>query len=403
MLRGDVVNGNAAYIGRALSSIGLPPVWSSVISDKMDAIKEAVNTALTRAHVIILTGGLGPTPDDLTKEAVAEFFGFPLEENADLLAHVHALFGSRGMEMPEASRNQSLFPTGAKKIPNPHGTAAGIHIERDGRHVLCLPGVAIETQQMTDEYVVPMLRQAFPDVHIFTKTLRLANIGESHLIQRVGRQDEIASHVSMAYLPHHGVLDLRLTARSPDRHEAEAQIAHVEAMIREQVSEHIYATGSTTLATVIGNILTNRGQMLAVAESCTGGLVSDMITDTPGSSRWYDRSWITYSNAAKSANVGVAEELIALHGAVSQEVAQAMALGARTSAGTDWGIATTGIAGPDGGTPEKPVGTVWIAVVSESSSSTRLLQLSGLRETIKLRTAHAVLYLLYRSLMGYAN
>ncbi|HEY3294646.1 MAG TPA: competence/damage-inducible protein A [bacterium] len=403
VLRGDIVNGNAAYIGRALSAIGFPPSWSSVIADKMDVIKSALQTALSRAHVIVLTGGLGPTPDDLTRDAVAQFFDLPLQEDPVLLEHVEALFRSRGMVMPETSRNQSLFPIGASKLPNPHGTAAGIHIERDGRHVFCLPGVAIEAQQMTDESVVPIVREIFPDVQVFTKTLRLAGIGESHLMQQVGRQEEICAHVSVAYLPHHGLLDLRLTAHSTDRLEAEAQIAFAEAIIREHVWEHIYATGSAKLGAVIGNILINRGQKLAVAESCTGGLVSDMITDIPGSSRWFDRGWITYSNAAKTGNICVDEELIIRHGAVSEEVACAMAQGARTNAETSWGISTTGIAGPDGGTASKPVGTVWIAVSSESGAHARLLQLSGLRETIKLRTAHSVLYLLYRNLMGYTD
>ncbi len=403
VLRGDIVNGNAAYVGRALSSIGLPPSWSSVIPDIKDVIKSAIRTALARAQVIILTGGLGPTPDDVTKDAVAEFFDLPLEEDAELRGHVETLFRMRGMTMPQTSLNQSLFPVGARKIPNPHGTAAGIHIERVDRHIFCLPGVSIEAEQMTDDYVIPAVREAFPGVHVFTKTLRLAGIGESQLLQQVGNQDELHSHVTIAYLPHHGLLDLRLTALAHDKHEAEAQIAHAEAIIREQVWEHIYASGSTTLAAVIGYVLVNRGQKLAIAESCTGGLVSDMITDTPGSSRWFDRGWITYSNAAKTGNVGVPDELISQHGAVSEEVARAMAEGARNRAGTEWGIATTGIAGPNGGTPTKPVGTIWNAVAWESGSSARLLQLSGLRETIKLRTAHSVLYLLYRSLMGYSG
>jgi nicotinamide-nucleotide amidase len=403
ILRGDVVNGNAAHIGRALSAVGLPPSWTSVVADKMDAIHAALKIAISRSHVIVLTGGLGPTPDDLTKEAVAEFFGLPLAEDPELLQHVEELFRSRGMVMPETSRNQSIFPVGAQKIPNPHGTAAGIYIERDGRHVFCLPGVAVEAQQMTDHYVAPVVQDLFPEARVFIRTLRLAGIGESHLMQQVGKQDELRANVSMAYLPHHGLLDLRLTALSREQYEAEAQISHVEAIIREHVSEHIYATGNATLAAVIGYILVNRSQKIAVAESCTGGLVSSMITDTPGSSRWFDRGCITYSNEAKIGNLEVPEELILRHGAVSEHVAKAMAQGARKMAQTEWGIATTGIAGPDGGTLEKPVGTVWIAAASDSDSTAHLLQLSGLRETIKLRTVHSVLYLLYRGLMGYSG
>jgi len=271
---------------------------------------------------------------------------------------------------------------------------------RDGRHVFCLPGVVVEMRQMMDEYVVPALRAAFPDACTLTRTLRLAGIGESHLLKELGDQSEMLGLVSVAYLPHHGLLDVRLTARSHDPHEAEAQIAHAEGTIREKVGEFVYASGTTTLAAAIGNILVNRSQNLAVAESCTGGLIGNMITDTPGCSRWFERGWITYSNEAKRENLDVPARDLEEHGAVSEPVALAMAEGARASARTTWGLATTGIAGPDGGSPEKPVGTVWIAVASERGSSARHLQFSGLRETIKLRTAHAALNFLYRELVS---
>jgi nicotinamide-nucleotide amidase len=399
ILRGDVVNANATYIGRALSEIGLPPHWSSVIPDDKDRIVAALAVGMHRSQVVILTGGLGPTPDDLTREAVAGHFGLRLEERPDLLQHVQELFRSRGMVMPETSRNQAWFPVGAGRIPNAHGTATGIHIQRDGRHVFALPGVSIEMQQMVDSYVVPALRTAFPDALLLTRTLRLAGIGESLLLQRLGDQSEIVSRVSVAYLPHHGLLDLRLTARSRDLHEAEAQIAHAESLIREQVGDHIYATGTDTLAAVIGNILVNRGQKLATAESCTGGLVASMITDTPGSSCWFERGWVTYSNTAKSDDLEVPVELISEHGAVSERVARAMADGARRQSSADWGLACTGIAGPEGGTPEKPVGTVWVAVSSASETVARHLKFSGLRETIKLRTAHCALAFLHNRLI----
>jgi nicotinamide-nucleotide amidase len=286
------------------------------------------------------------------------------------------------------------------QIPNPHGTATGIHIERDGRHLFALPGVAVEMQQMTDEYVVPMLRSAFPDALSLTRTLRLAGIGESLLLKRLQECPDPASSVSIAYLPHHGLLDVRLTAASFDPFEAEAQIAAAEHILRQCVGEHVYATGDTTLATVLGNILVNRGQCLATAESCTGGLIANMLTDTPGSSRWFERGWVTYSNAAKIENLGVPAELIERHGAVSEPVARAMAEGARAHARAHWGLATTGIAGPDGGTDEKPVGTVWMAVASDSNTKAVHLQFSGLRETIKLRTAHMALYSFYLQLIG---
>jgi nicotinamide-nucleotide amidase len=403
ILRGDVINGNAAYIGKALSALGLVPHWSTVVADDKNEIKDALHRALSRSHVIVITGGLGPTPDDLTRDAVAEFFDMPLVEDVKLLSQVRALFRSRGAEMPETSRNQALFPVGAMQIPNPHGTATGIHVVRDGRHVFALPGVPVEMRQMTDEYVVPTLCAAFPDALSLTRTLRLAGIGESLLLKRLQECPDPSHSVSIAYLPHHGLLDVRLTAISLDPFEAEAQIAEAENSLRHCVGEHVYATGDTTLATVIGNILVNRGQHLATGESCTGGLIANMLTDTSGSSRWFERGWVTYSNEAKIENLGVPAELIEQHGAVSEPVARAMAEGARNCARADWGLATTGIAGPDGGTVEKPVGTVWMAVASDSNTKAIHLQFSGLRETIKLRTAHMALYSLYRQLVGLAD
>ncbi len=370
-----------------------------MVADRLEDIKTSLEIADRRSRVVVITGGLGPTPDDLTRDAIAEFFGFELAEDADLLAHVQALFRARGMEMPETSRNQALFPVGATQIPNPHGTASGIYVERNGRHFFVLPGVSIETQQMIEQSVLPILKAAFPEALRLTRTLRLAGIGESHLLRELGDQIPIQRLVALAYLPHHGLLDIRLNALSADLHEAEAQIAEAESYIREQVGEYVYGTGSDTLAKVIGNILQNRGQWLAVAESCTGGLVSSMITDTPGSSRWFNRGWVTYSNTAKYENLGVPVELLEKNGAVSEAVARAMAEGARAKADADWGLATTGIAGPDGGTAEKPVGTVWMAVSSKEHTASRHLQFSGLRETIKLRTAHTALTYLYRQLM----
>ena len=399
ILRGDVVNENAAAIGRALAEAGVPARYTLVVPDDLEAIAEAIERALARAQVIVVTGGLGPTPDDLTRDAVARCFGFPLVEDAALLAHVQDLFRQRGMVMPQTSRNQALFPAGALQIPNPHGTATGIHVIHEGRHLFALPGVAIEMRQMTDEYVKPAVKAAFADAQVRTRTLRLTGIGESHLLEQLGDQSELRTLVQIAYLPHHGLLDLRLTALSQDEHEAAAQIAIAEGFIRERVGGHVYATGSTSLAEVIGNILMNRGQKLATAESCTGGLVADMITNVAGASRWFERGWISYSNPSKSEDLNVPAEMLEEQGAVSESVARAMAEGARRRAGADWALSCTGIAGPTGGSADKPVGTVWISAAAEHGVWARHIKFSGLRETIKLRTAHAALSFLYQHLI----
>jgi nicotinamide-nucleotide amidase len=400
ILRGDVANGNATYIARALNAIGISTQRITVVADNLIEINAAIKSALDRTKIIIITGGLGPTPDDLTRDAVAKFFDMTVTEDPALLTHVQELFLARGMEMPETSRNQALFPVGARKIPNPHGTATGIHIERDNTYIFSLPGVPIEMQQMTDEYIVPFLHEQFPDAELPSRLLRLANIGESLVMKHLkDAGQELQDYVQIAFLPHHGLLDLRLSAKSSDHHEAVAQIAHAEGVLREMIGEHVYATDQSTLAAVIGRILVNRSQWLSAAESCTGGLVANLITDTPGSSRWFDRGFVTYSNQAKVEHLSVLEDALAEHGAVSETTAVAMAKGARERVNCEWGLATTGIAGPDGGTEEKPVGTVWIAVASSKKATARLLHYSGLRETIKLRAANSVLFLLYRELM----
>ena len=398
ILRGERINTNAAFLGNLLAEVGIPAKWGTVVGDDSAEIQHALRIALRRAHVVIITGGLGPTPDDRTKDALAAFFDMPLTEEPELLEHVEERFRKRGVAMPETSRNQAVFPQGATQIPNPFGTATGIHIESKGRHVFSLPGVPREMEQMASGYIVPTVADAFPDALVIAKTLRLADIGESQLLHMLGDLSDIHRDVELAFLPNFGLLDLRLTAHSHDAFEAESQIARVEDRIREAAGEHVYASGITTLAEVIGNILVNRGQNLAVAESCTGGLAADMLTDTAGASRWLERTWVTYSNESKAQDLGVDPALIETKGAVSKDVAIAMAEGARVVAQTSWGLATTGIAGPTGGSEAKPVGTVWIAVSSPQRTSARLLHLDSDRRRIKIRATHALLYLFYRRL-----
>lgn len=396
ILIGDRVNSNAATLGLLLNSIGMPPCRMNVIGDKKSEITAAVRAAMEGSQVVLLTGGLGPTPDDVTRDTVAECFGLELQEDPELREHVESLFRARGHDMPEASRNQFLFPAGAKKIPNPYGTAAGIHIESSGKHVFALPGVPQEAEQMAREYIIPFLERTFPAAGRLSTTIRLANISESAVVPVMRNTPD---RVEVSYLPHHGLLDLRLTIQTDDKHEAAAQLAEAEAVIREKFGSHVYAKGNARLTEILGIILLNRNQKLATAESCTGGLVADMLTDVPGASRWFERGWITYSNQAKEQNLGVNGQVLDQFGAVSQETAAAMAEGARFEAGVDWSLAITGIAGPDGGTAEKPVGTVWHAVSSEKETTTDLLKTTGDRNRIKLRSAHAALYHLYRRLM----
>jgi len=400
VLQGRTVNGNAAFIGRSLTEAGVQILWACTIPDRMDEIIAAVGQAMDRADVIVITGGLGPTPDDLTRDALSRAFNMELFEDPDQRDHVEGIFRKFGREVPSVSKNQFLTLRGAIRIHNPHGTAAGIHIERDGKHLFALPGVPQEMREITEDYIVPVVREAFPDARHYSKTLRLAGIGESLLVEAFGDRSRLDQIVELAYLPNHGLLDVRLTARSDDPHEAEFQIAEAESYVRECTGEHIYGIGTVRIEKVIGDILLNRCQNIAVAESCTGGLICSRLTDIPGASNWFERGFITYSNRAKNELLEVPESLIKVHGAVSEQVAAAMAEGARKNSGAYWSAATTGIAGPDGGTPEKPVGTVWIAMSTEKETRTKLLQLgSADRELIKLRTTNALLFSLYRILI----
>ncbi|MBI5059551.1 competence/damage-inducible protein A [candidate division KSB1 bacterium] len=399
ILRGEVVNGNAAVIGRALADIGVPAKWGDVVADEQGEIQDAVRRALTRAHVIILTGGLGPTPDDLTMDALADLFGLEIREDPVLLAHVEAFFQARGIKMPVTSRNQARFPVGAIQVPNPMGTATGILIEQEGRLVFSLPGVHAETKRMLAESVVPHVREAFPSAMVRAKQLRLADTGESQLLARITDLATVEQNVKLAFLPHHGLLDLRMIARASDPYEADMQIATAEAILREAADHKVYAVGDAPLAAVLGNILMNRSQRLAVAESCTGGLLMNMLTEIPGSSRWFERGVVTYSNEAKQEQLGIDRALIEAHGAVSEPVVRAMAEGVRNVSKTEWGVGITGVAGPDGGSDDKPVGTVWIAISNARDTNSRLYRLAGERSLIRLRAVHGAMYMLWKRLM----
>lgn len=405
LLLGRTVNSNAAFLGQRLSECGIPVRWSSCVADDLGEIQAAISLALNRADVIVLSGGLGPTPDDLTRDAISQLFDLPLVESPEQRAQVEEMFRKLGREVPVQSMNQTLVLGGTKRLENPLGTAAGIYLERKGKHLFAMPGVPPEMERMFDDQIEPILKQNFGQSKYFARTLRMAGIGESTLLERLGDLDLLARRVTLAYLPHQGLLDVRMTSSSQDEMEADADIAFAEHYIRERVGEHIYASGRDSLPRVIGDILVNRAQWLTTAESCTGGLVASLLTDTPGASRWLARGVITYSNEVKQDLLGVKQSTIESHGAVSEETVREMAEGAIRTANADWAVSLSGIAGPDGGTDEKPVGTVWIGISHMGKqaieTTTRRIQVgSRSRELVKMRAAHNALYLLYRQLVA---
>ncbi|MCB1059098.1 MAG: competence/damage-inducible protein A [Calditrichaeota bacterium] len=402
LLLGRTVNSNAAFLGRRLAECGVPVRWSSCVADDMEEIQAAISLALNRADVIILSGGLGPTPDDLTRDAISQLFDLPFVDSPEQRRHVEDMFRKLGREMPVQSSNQTVVLGGTSRLENPLGTAAGIYLERKSRHLFAVPGVPPEMERMFDDQIEPILRQTFGQAKYFARTLRMAGIGESALLEKLGDLDPLSRRVSLAYLPHQGLLDVRMTSAAQDEMEAEADIAFAEHYIRERVGDHIYATGRDTLSRVIGDILVNRAQWVTTAESCTGGLVASLLTDTPGASRWLARGVITYSNDVKQELLGVKAETLDNHGAVSEETVREMAEGALRTSGANWAVSLSGVAGPDGGTADKPVGTVWIGIASETKTVARKIQVgSRSRELVKLRAAHFALYMLYRELVAH--
>jgi nicotinamide-nucleotide amidase len=363
----------------------------------------AFERALEDADVVISTGGLGPTSDDLTTACVARLAGRPLRRDADTIARLEAFFQSRGGAMPENNRKQADFPEGSEIVPNVRGTAPGFicPVERGGRtrHVVCLPGVPHEMKAMIRETVVPWLAARSPDQRFASRVFSAAGIGESKL-------DELLSGVvepgeaRLAYRAAFPRLQARVTVSGAPGDDLEGRLDAIEARVRERAGEHIYAVGDEGLEETVGRLLRERGLTLAVAESCTGGLIGHRITDVAGSSAYFLLGIVAYSNEAKQRLLGVREETLVAHGAVSVDTAEEMAEGARRASGADIGLATTGIAGPGGGTEEKPVGTVCLGLAWEGGRWSRRIDMGARsREWIKSMTAQQALIRLWRHLL----
>ena len=395
ILTGQVVNTNAAYIGERLTAAGIPVEWMTVVRDQRQPLLDAFATAAARAKVILVTGGLGPTPDDVTKPCLVEFFNDKLVLREDLLKKVEKWFIDRGLKLPEVSRGQAEFPASASEIPNPNGTATGIHYSRDGREWFALPGVPYEMQAMIEDYVLPRLLKIGLGGQVVIRILRTSGIGESFLLERMTRFNEAASLVDVAFLPRYFGVDVKLSSRGAEPTEVEWRLKEAEKLLLPDIEEYLYGYDSETLPQVVGGLLREKVFRVAVAESCTGGLIAKLITDVPGSSDYFDRGAVTYSNQAKTELLGVPTSMIEDSGAVSASVAESMARGLLERSNADVTVSVTGIAGPTGGTPQKPVGLVYIAIADRSACQAHELRFIGDRDTIRKRTAAAALKLLY--------
>lgn len=395
LLLGQILNSNARYLSEVLARLGIDVYHQSVVGDNRARAAAVLRQALGRSDLVVTSGGLGPTEDDLTREAVADALGLGLEENPEARAVVESYFERRGRAAPAANRRQWTLPAGARALPNPNGSAPGFVVEKDGRLVVCLPGPPGELQPMVEAHVIPLLA-AHPGRGgrvILSRVLHLGGIGEAAAERRVAHL-LAGTNPTVAPYAHPGQVDLRLTAKAATESEARALLAPVEAEIRARLGRHVFGADDETLESVVGDLLRRRGLTLALAESCTGGLVAGRITRIAGSSDYFLLGAVTYANAAKERILGVPSETLRRHGAVSRETALAMAEGARRAAGASVAVSITGIAGPAGGTPEKPVGTVYFGLAAAEGRWWRRGAFLGDRETIRRWSAQEALYFL---------
>ena len=364
LLIGQTINTNAAWIGRELALVNIRVTKSLTISDEKSAIISAINLLLEDSNILIITGGLGPTKDDITKYTLAEYFSMKLKRNQEVLEKIEGFFKIRGREMLEVNRQQADLPENCRVIENKNGTAAGMWFEKDKKIIISMPGVPYEMKAMMSEVVIPDLVKIFKPVAVYHRTILTQGIGESFLadILHDWENDLRSKGHSLAYLPSPGIVKLRVSSGGKDVNELKLIVDDYCEKLYEIIPEWIYGEGDDLLEALVGKLLTNKKMTLSTAESCTGGYISHLITSVSGSSAYYMGSLVSYSNEIKTNQLKVDEKLFSTVGAVSKEVVEQMALGVKEKLKTDYSIAVSGVAGPDGGSEEKPVGTVWIAI-----------------------------------------
>ena len=403
LLIGQTVNTNAAWMGQRLTEQGWRVVGVESIRDDASDIVETLKRSARVAEAVILTGGLGPTKDDITKHTLAEHFGMSLVMHEDVAEGIETWFRERNIPFLECNRMQAMLPEGCKVLPNPLGTASGMWFDRpDGGVVVSLPGVPYEMEGLMTNEVLPRLQSHFELPTTLYETVATAGIGESSLADMVSTWEAglSAKGISLAYLPSPGQVKMRLGVQGPreNRSTLESLLESEVDQLIAQIKPHVIGRGSHGLAHWVLNALKERGETLAVAESCTGGLVASMITSIPGSSQSFQGGVVAYSNEVKQSQLRVTSNSLAQHGAVSEAVVLEMARGVKQALGGDWGVSTSGIAGPTGGTEGQPVGTVWMAVSGPNFESAWCHNLGRQRERIVERASRRVLTHLFQAI-----
>ncbi|MCB0790811.1 MAG: competence/damage-inducible protein A [Flavobacteriales bacterium] len=400
LLIGQTINTNAGWIGAELSSIGIRTKRVQTIADDAAAITSALDD--TTSDIVLITGGLGPTKDDITKHTLCTYFDTRLVRHPDIEARIVAFFEQLGRDPLESNRAQADLPETCEVVPNERGTASGMWFAKGERVFVSMPGVPYEMKAMMRQEVLPRLRERFRPPTIIHRTLLTTGLGESHLAERIAAWESglAADRIKLAYLPSPGIVKLRLSAYAEqDPVATRGRVDRQAEALYRLVPELIFGEGEDRLEQVVGLALKGKGQTLALAESCTGGYVSHLITSVPGSSAYYTGGVVSYANAVKMEELGIPSDMLELNGAVSRPVVEKMAAGVRQALHTDWSIALSGVAGPEGGTAEKPVGTVWMAVAGPGGVRSVKGFFPGTRDLVIKRSALAALNMLRLALL----
>ncbi|MBU3190139.1 competence/damage-inducible protein A [Clostridium bowmanii] len=398
ILLGDIVNTNSQYLAKRLADLGISVYHQSVVGDNPQRLLEAYRLAFSRADLVIATGGLGPTKDDLTKEVAFEYFGKQSVVHKPSLEIIENYFKFMNRPMVKSNVKQAYFPVDAVILPNNNGTAPGCIIEENGKMVALLPGPPREMKPMFEETVVPYL-QKYQQGVLVSKVLRVIGVGESSAEELIEDILDNQSNPTVAPYAKDGEMIFRITAKANTQEQGVKLMEPMEAIIRSRLGSNIYGEGDTTLENVLGGMLIDKKLTISTAESCTGGMVATKLINYPGISSVFMDGAVTYSNEAKMSRLGVSKETLDKYGAVSSEVAAEMAQGIAKTAGTDIGISTTGIAGPDGGSDEKPVGLVYVGLYMKDEVKTKMFKLSGDRQKIRERATMQLLDWVRRELL----
>lgn len=400
ILIGQIVDTNSAWISEQLNLVGIDVYQITSIHDSKSHILNALKEASAHVKLVIMTGGLGPTKDDITKNVLCEYFDTQLIFHEPSFRKMTERFEKMGIEMNKLNRDQSLVPANCSVIPNAKGTVSAMWFEKSGVIYISMPGVPFEMETIMEEEVIPRLKKLKRDNFIVHKTILTQGIPESILAEKIENwENALPANIRLAYLPAPTGVRLRLTAHGNNENELNRQIEEHIVELQKILKDSIFGYDNDTISTIIGKLLTERDARLAVAESCTGGNIAHLITLTPGASQWFKGSVTAYSNEIKKSVLGVRESTLAEHGAVSEETALEMAAGVQKVFGADYAIATTGIAGPDGGTPEKPVGTVWIGIAAPAEIFAQKFIFGNDREINIMRASQTALQLLRKALL----